>query len=301
MKDIRGRGENPVAAKSRLLPEFGEDTPLERITDERVNEYRSRVFTEGVVSRRTAQKMLGFMHAIYKRTRFLKWVRINPVEGVEPVRLRPQTEFNYLEVPQVELIARKAPGMYSAAILVAAYTGLRAGDLRAMRWRDVDFANANLRVQRNMPTGGEEEDTPKSGKGRSVPLMDDAARALDALSRREHFTGLDDRVFASETGEVLGEHKFRRTLYVAMDAAGIDRKSFPSSGGIRVSRPAAYVRDARSPGVPAGRCSGVYGALRYQDHDAVCPSGSEARCGSAIHSRDRTSEERVPSRVPNCR
>jgi hypothetical protein len=78
MKDIRGRGENPVAAKSRLLPEFGEDTPLERITDERVNEYRSRVFTEGVVSRRTAQKMLGFMHAIYKRTRFLKWVRINP-------------------------------------------------------------------------------------------------------------------------------------------------------------------------------------------------------------------------------
>jgi integrase len=61
--------------------------------------------------------------------------------------------------------------------------------------------------------------------------MDDAARALDALSRREHFTGLDDRVFASETGEVLGEHMFRRTLYVAMDAAGIDRKSFPAREG----------------------------------------------------------------------
>jgi integrase len=218
------------AAKSCLLPAFGKDTPLDRITDDRVNGYRSRLLADGKVSRRTAQKLLGFMHSIFKRARFLKWVRVNPVEAVEPVKLRPQTEFNYLDVSQVEAIASKAPGMYSAAIIVAAYTGLRAGELRALRWRDVDFAGATIRVQRNKPTGGE-EDSPKSGKGRSVPLMDDAARALDTLSRRQHFTGPDDRVFATETGEMLGDKHFRCALYDAMESAGIDRESFPARDG----------------------------------------------------------------------
>jgi hypothetical protein len=35
---------------------------------------------------------------------------------------------------------------------------------------------------------------------RSVPLIDQAAVALDGLSRREHFTGPADRVFCSDVG-----------------------------------------------------------------------------------------------------
>ena len=38
---------------------------------------------------------------------------------------------------------------------------------------------------------------PKSGKVRSVPLIDQAAVALDGLSRREHFTAPDDLVFCT--------------------------------------------------------------------------------------------------------
>ena len=88
--------------------------------------------------------------------------------------------------------------MFGAAILVAAYTGQRTGELRALRWRDLDFLASTIHVRRNKPAGGE-EGTPKSGKGRSVPLIDRAARALDALSRRENFTGPDDRGSAART------------------------------------------------------------------------------------------------------
>ncbi len=78
-----------------------------------------------------------------------------------------------------------------------------------------------------MPSGGI-EGPPKSGKVRSVPLIDDAAWVLDRLSRRENFTGPDHRVFVSETGGMVGADALRDGLYDALAAAGIDRESFPA-------------------------------------------------------------------------
>lgn len=217
-------------ANGALLPEFGAETPLEDISTARVDAYRRRLLTEGGVSRRTVQKQMVLMHGVLRRAVALGWLPVNPIERVEKVNLAPSGEFNVLSVEQVEAIARCADGMYGTAITVAAYTGLRTGELRALRWRDVDFLAATVHVARNMPAGGEEA-APKSGKVRSVPLIDDAARALDALSRRGEFTGPDDRVFGREDGSMLGEDAFRDALYGAMAAAGIDRKAFPARGG----------------------------------------------------------------------
>ena len=217
-------------ANGALLAEFGADTPLEAITAERIEVFRQRLLSEGQLSRRTVQKSLVLLHGVLKRARWLKWIPTNPAEEVERVSVRRSGEFNVLSVEQLEAVAREAEGMFSAAILVAGYTGLRTGEVRALRWRDVNFAGALIRVQRNMPAGGM-EDAPKSGKVRSVPLMDDAARELDRLSRREHFVGPDDRVFANASGGMLGEDGLRKALYKAMEEAGIDRKAFPAHGG----------------------------------------------------------------------
>ncbi|MGZ5334927.1 MAG: tyrosine-type recombinase/integrase [Solirubrobacterales bacterium] len=234
VEDEKGRRPSTVrdyrnTAKAALLPEFGDDTPLEAITDERIDAYRTRLLSENTLSRRSIQKHLVLLSGILKRAKALKWIRENPADLVERVNVRRSGEFNVLSVAQVEAVARKADGMYGAAIIVAAYTGLRAGELRALRWRDVDFANATIHVRRNMPTHGE-EDAPKSGLIRSTLLMDDAARALDDLSRRELFTGPDDRVFPHETGGMVGENAMRDALYEAMKAAKIYRQGAQFSG-----------------------------------------------------------------------
>jgi integrase len=215
------------AANGALLPEFGAETPLEAITTETIDAYRARLLSEGKVSRRTVQKLMVLLHGIFKRATAVGWLPANPADGVERVNLRPNGEFNVLSVEQVEEVARAADGVFAAAVIVAAYTGLRTGELRALRWRDIDFAAATVHVRRNKPAGGG-EGMPKSGKLRSVPLMDDAAAALDGLSRRERFTGPDDRVFASPTGQMVGEDAFRDALYEAMGEAGIDRRDFPA-------------------------------------------------------------------------
>jgi integrase len=213
-----------------LNEEFGAETALEEITTERIDAYRRRLLDDGKVTRRTIQQRMVLLHGLLRRAQANRWIPENPADGVERVNVPRSDEFNVLTVEQVEAVAREAESMFAAAIIVAAFTGLRTGELRALRWRDVDFLGATVRVVRNMPTGGE-EGAPKSGKGRSVPLIDQAARELDRLSRREHFTGPDDRVFAGPTGGMLGEDALRDALYEAMEGAGIDRKGFPAKTG----------------------------------------------------------------------
>ena len=194
-------------AEGALTTEFGAETPVGKIDQDRIDRYRQRLLTEGKLSRRTVQKQMVLLHGIFKRARQLRWIGENPAENVERVQLKRSGEFNVLTVEQVEAVARAAEDeLTAAAIKVAAYTGLRTGELRALRWGDVDFATANLHVRRNLPVGGG-EGLPKSGKVRSVPLMDHAARELDSLSRRPHFVGPTDRVFCSQTGDALGEDR----------------------------------------------------------------------------------------------
>jgi integrase len=148
MRDYRN------TAEGALTEEFGE-TPLGRITQDRIDAYRQRLLTEGKLSRRTVQKRMVLLHGIFKRARQLRWVGENPAENVERVQLKRSGEFNVLTIEQVEAVARAAEDeLTAAAIKVAAYTGLRTGELRALRWGDVDFATCNLHVRRNLPVGG---------------------------------------------------------------------------------------------------------------------------------------------------
>ena len=52
-----------------------------------------------------------------------------------------------------------------------------------------------------------------------MPLIDQAAKALDGLSRRERFTGADDLVFVDEVGGHLDDWRLR--FHDALDKAGL--------------------------------------------------------------------------------
>jgi len=67
------------------------------------------------------------------------------------------------------------------------------------------------------------EQSPKSGKVRSVPLVDQAARALDGLSRREEWTAPADLVFPDAAGGHFDDDPLRDRFYTALSRAGIDR------------------------------------------------------------------------------
>lgn len=208
------------AVRSYLLPAFGEEEPLERITTQRIDAWREYLLEQGRHSPRTVQKLLVLLHGILKRAKRRGWIAVNPAEDAERVSVQRSGDFNVLRPEEVLEVARVSDSEQLGALIVtAAFTGLRLGELRALRWGDVEIDKRLVHVRRSYTHG--KFGRPKSQRVRSVPLVDQAIAALDPLTRREHFVGVQDLVFVSERGEPVDDAWLRDGFYRGLSQAGL--------------------------------------------------------------------------------
>jgi integrase len=203
-------------ANAHLLPAFG-DQPLEAITPEAIETWR-RGLTG--LSNRSKNKLLIQMHGVFRRAQIVWGLPANPLARMEKHPMRASGDIQVFSPEEVWALVRAAASEQDGALfLTAAFTGLRMGELLALRWRDVDFAGATIRVRASYAGGA--LTTPKSGKVRAVPLAPDVASALAQLGRREYWLGEDDLVFAGEAGSYLDGSALRRRYKTALGVAAL--------------------------------------------------------------------------------
>jgi integrase len=104
-------------------------------------------------------------------------------------------------------------------LLVAAWTGVRIGELVELRWRDVQWTDQRLHVRRSYGQNGVK--STKGGHGRSVPMTPDLVALLDGLSKRDHPAMADDLVLVDDKGDRVNSFTARKHFYAALDAAGL--------------------------------------------------------------------------------
>ncbi len=94
----------------------------------------------------------------------------NPARGVDNLPRKHRKAHQYLNHEQIERLA-KAAGEHSTLVYLASYTGLRWGELTALRVRDVDALRRRLAVNENAVRVGAEihVGSPKTHEMRSVP------------------------------------------------------------------------------------------------------------------------------------
>ena len=136
-------------------------------------------------------------------------------------------EIRFLTLDEIDLLIQHAqPGMFQdldqAIYRVAAMTGLRRGELLALRWQDVDWLAQRIRVRRNYVRGN--YGTPKSRRStRSVPMALEVAAGLERLSKVSRWTGDDNLVFAHPaSGRPLATAWIGPRMRKALRAARLD-------------------------------------------------------------------------------
>jgi len=208
--------------KAHLLPAFGE-MRLEDVSAPRIEAWRATLGADAArpLSNRTRNKALTILGGVMERARKVHGLASNPARDVEKLRERyDATSFAFYSPEEVHALRRAAVSEQDGAIfLTAAFTGMRRGELIALRWRDVDFQRAAIRVSGSYANG--KLTSPKSGRGRVVPLVPDIAAELAKLSQRDHSTGDDDLVFPGELSTYLDGSALRRRFAAAQERAGL--------------------------------------------------------------------------------
>jgi integrase len=203
------------AITAHLLPAFG-DLPVEGVTPVVIEQWIAGF----AGSTRTRNKLLIQLHGILGRAKKTYGLAGNAASEVEKFQQTSSGDIEVFAPEEIWALVRVAETEQDAAVfLTAAFTGLRMGELLALRWRDVDFAGNVVRVRASYYLG--QLTTPKSGKVRAVPLAPAVATALAQLGRRPHWTGDDDLVFVGVTGSFLDGSALRRRYKAALTAAGL--------------------------------------------------------------------------------
>ncbi len=202
---------------THLVPHFGEQR-IEDITPHMIEAWRTSFGP--ALAARTKNKWLVVLHGVFRRAQTVWGLPVNPVTGIEKYRQRSSGDIDVFSPEEVLALVRAAGDEQDAAIyLTAAFTGLRRGELLALRWRDVNFAGQAIRVRASFAGG--QVTSPKSGKVRSVPMAPDVATALAALGRRERWTADDDLVFVGTLGSHVDGSALRRRYMDALRRAGL--------------------------------------------------------------------------------
>jgi integrase len=183
------------------------------------------------VSVKTLRNYVGTLSALLTFAERHGWVASNVARLVDLPRVEASEDIRFLEALEVQALAGAAvAGDYRsidrALYLTAAMTGLRQGELVALRWRDVDWPAGRIRVRQNYVLG--EFGTPKSRRStRSVPMADQVGAELDRLNRAAGDPGDDALVFADPfTGGPLDKAAILRRYHRALKAAKLGEHRF---------------------------------------------------------------------------
>ena len=204
-----------------LLPRFG-DLELGDIDHMLVRAWVAELDALGLAPS-TTTKAVQLMRKIMRLAVQAGLLTASPCEGVRSPRIE-RKEMRFLTASEVDSLAQAMDSRYQATVLLAAYGGLRAGELFGLRAKRVDVLRRRIQIAETVvDVGGKLHfGPPKTRAGnRTVPLPRAAADPL-----AEHLTafarGPEDLVFTAPEGGPVSLNVWRRRFWVpALKAAGL--------------------------------------------------------------------------------
>lgn len=169
----------------------------------------------------TVRRYFTVLGAVMRVAVERRYLATNPTLAVRlPKRRRGEREREHLFLTPAEVaaLAEAIAPHFRVLVYVAAYTGLRAGELGGLRRRNVDLLRGTLRVEEALKeiSGKLEWGAPKSEASRRTVSLPDPIRELMS----DHLgcvspggNGPDDLVFTTPTGKPMRHNLFYKRVF----------------------------------------------------------------------------------------
>jgi integrase len=193
-----------------LLPEFGA-LRLDQVGLAEIEAYKANKLGAGL-SKKTVNNHLTVLRKLLSTA--VEWKKLTAVPQVRWLK-PPKPDFDFLTFDEAHRLIAGAEPDCRAMITVAVRTGLRLGELLALRWYDVDLGAGRLVVRRAVSRGV--VGTPKNNRTREVPLSQQALVAVRAQPQH------GELVFPGKDGTMLTKNAAKSPLRNATSNAGLRR------------------------------------------------------------------------------
>jgi integrase len=199
--------ETPV--NKHAVPSLG-TVRLSNLTPAHLQRFYRSKLDEGLAPR-TVQYLHVVLHRALKQA--LRWglVPRNVAEAVDPPKV-PKKEITPLSPEQARTFLEAVSGdRLEALYVLAIHTGMRQGELLALRWDDVDLESGVLRV-RGTKTARSRR-TVKLSRAALEALTDHLTRQLEEIDRAGGAWRENGLVFATGIGTPLNRHNLTQRSF----------------------------------------------------------------------------------------
>ena len=197
----------------------------------------------------TKTKIRNLMSALFSHAIRYEWSSRNPISSVRTSAKRQRIP-DVLTTEEFQALIPELPQRARVIVLLDGSTGLRRGEIIALRWSDIDFKSCQANVQRSIWRNVEGE-TKTEGSQKPVPLPPLVVEELKRWREESLYKSEDDFVFPSirKNGEQaispdsilkreirpalrrigvtkrVGFHTFRHTLATLLSSLGVNVKT----------------------------------------------------------------------------
>jgi integrase len=194
---------------------------LSQLTTRSVNEFRDTMRDAGITVV-TTRKILSTLAQLLQHAIGQNMVGINVARGVKVIGRRDEAARKIVPPTKeaMRALLSVADQDFRVKLAFASATGVRAGELHALRWRHLDFAKSEVKIETRVDAYGEEDVTKTAAGMRTIPLSQPLILMLKEWKLRTKRKKDDDLVFPNKRGWYTGhdnmvKRKFQ-PLFVAL-------------------------------------------------------------------------------------
>ena len=189
--------------KNHIVPYFG-NKQIQDVSAKDIQDYISAKASSGL-SMTTVKKHIALLYSVFKNAYMTRLVNENPLDRLERVKAKAE-KFECMNSLEIARLCQSTKGtQLELPVMLAAYMGLRRGEILGLKWEHIDFETSTISIENTRTMVGKNviEKAPKTEKStRQLHLADPLIPVLleQLAKQKKHRNACTDFVVTMDNG-----------------------------------------------------------------------------------------------------